>query len=126
VVLAEPWAIFVKALCIASGITALAGPRPGSLSAILPPALVMVWNLTLVLGAALSLVGLLRVHLRLEVAGLIWLGTASLVYAVAIALRFGLSGVVAAAIVAAFALAAFTRCLALYAALALARRATGP
>lgn len=125
VVLWQPWGLFVKVLCIFSGITAFFGP-PGSITQALPPTVVLLWNITLVGGASAGLYGLLRPLPQVEVAGLIWLGTASIVYAVAIIASLGLPGFVAAGIVGAFGLAALVRALAVYVSYEIARRAANP
>lgn len=124
-VLAEPWAIFVKALCVASGLTTLAGPAPGSLEDTLPQVMVTIWSVTLVCGGAAGLAGLLTTTRRLEVAGLLWLGTAAMVYALTILITRGLVGAVPGGIVLAFGLAAFVRALAVYASYELARYRAG-
>jgi hypothetical protein len=121
-VLEQPWAIFIKGLCIISGLTTFAGPKPGTVESSLPGPVVYVWAATLVLGALFGLVGLLHPRWQqLEVAGLIWLGTAALVYAATIGVRFRADGMVAASIVAAFGMAAFVRALAVYVTYELAR-----
>jgi hypothetical protein len=123
VVLDQPWAIFIKALCFVSGLTTFAGPKPGTIEATLPTPIVYGWATTLVAGSLLGLIGLgSRRRQHYEVAGLIWLGTAATVYAVTIALRFGSGGAVAAGIVFAFGLSAFVRALAVYLTVELARQ----
>lgn len=125
VVLAEPWAFFVKSLCIVSGLSTFVGPAPGSIDAALPPALVFLWSATLVGGSAAALYGLVRPNRqRVEITGLIWLGTAAVVYAAAILAAFRLDGLVAAGIVLAFGLAALIRALAVYVTVEIVRRAT--
>jgi hypothetical protein len=115
VVLDEPWALFVKTLCILSGVTTFIGPTPGTIESSLPQPVVYLWSATLVLGAGCGLVGLLRPQWRgLEITGLIWLGTAAAVYSVTIFVRFGFAGAVAGSVVLAFALAALVRALAVY------------
>lgn len=127
VLLAEPWAFFVKSLCIVSGLTTFVGPAPGSIEQVLPAPLVYLWSATLVLGASAGLYGLARPGARrIEITGLIWLGTAALVYAGAIALRAGLAGMVPASIVLAFGMAALIRALAVYLAYEIAVRAATP
>lgn len=122
VVLEQPWAIFIKALCILSGVTTFAGPAPGSIEAVLPRPIVYLWSSTLVLGAAAALWGLLRPRARrLEIAGLIWLGTAACVYAATIWLRFGLGGAIPSGIVGGFGTAALIRALAVYVSYEIAR-----
>ena len=127
IILDQPWAVFVKGLCIVSGLTTFAGPAPGSIEATLPRAVTYAWSTTLVLGASASLYGLLRARgARLEIAGCIWLGTASLVYAGTLAVRLDAGSAVAAGIVAGFGLAALVRALAVYVSYAIAvERVTG-
>jgi hypothetical protein len=123
IVLYEPWALFIKGLCIVSGLSTFAGPKPGSIEASLPQGWVYAWSACLVIGATAGLYGLLRPEQRrVEIAGLIWLGTASLVYGVTIAARFQAGGAVAAGIVLAFAFAAFFRALGVYVSYEIARR----
>jgi hypothetical protein len=126
VLLDQPWGIFIKFLCIVSGLATFVGPRPGSLEATLPQALVFLWSFTLVLGASFALWGLLRPKVwRLEVAGLIWLGTASIVYGVAILANAGFKGAVPGCIILGFGLAALVRSLAVYVTYEVAREAAG-
>lgn len=114
-VLEQPWAVFIKSLCVVSGLTTFAGPAPGSIESTLPEPVVYAWATTLVMGASASLYGLLRARgHRLEIAGLIWLGTASLVYAGTLVVRLDAGSAVAAGIVFGFGLAALTRALAVY------------
>lgn len=123
VVLEQPWAIFVKTLCIISGLSTFVGPAPGTIEATLPQAVVSAWSITLVVGAGCALYGLLQPrHREVELLGLVWLGTASLVYAVTIATRFGTGGAVPCAIVLAFSLAALVRALAVYLEYEIAKR----
>lgn len=123
----QPWAFFVKGLCVLSGLTTFVGPAPGSIEATLPRPVVLLWSLTLVCGAAAGLAGLLRPNLRtVEIAGLVWLGTAALVYAVTILLRFRLDGLVPTGIVLGFGVAAFVRALAVYVTYEVARRVAPP
>lgn len=124
IVLAEPWAIFIKALCILSGLTALFGPEPGAIGRELPHWSALLWAVILVAGASSALYGLLRPQTAVEVAGLIWLGTAALVYAGAILLRFQLSSVVGGSMVLGFGLAALTRALAVHVTYELAKQVT--
>lgn len=121
VLLNEPWAIFVKSLCVASGSATLAGPPPGSLEDNLPRAMVTLWSITLICGGLAGLIGLLSSTRRLEVAGLVWLGTAALVYAAAVLVTRGFVAAFAGSMVLAFGLAALTRALAVYASYELAR-----
>jgi len=115
VLLDQPWALFIKALCLISGATTFVGPAPGSIEATLPAPVVYLWSATLVIGASAGLYGLLRPHAwRVEIAGLIWLGTASVVYGLALLVRFQLDGAVATAIVVGFGAAALTRALAVH------------
>lgn len=126
VLLDQPWGIFIKALCIISGLATFVGPQPGSLEATLPRVLVYLWSATLVLGASFGLWGLIRPKAwRLEIAGLIWLGTASIVYALAILFHAGIKGAVPGAIILGFGLAALVRSLAVYVCYEVAREAAG-
>ena len=125
-VLEQPWALFVKSLCLVSGLTTFLG-RPGSIEATFPGWVQLAWSLTLVCGAVAGLAGLLRPRWRsVEVAGLVWLGTAALVYGAAVLLRFRLEGVVAGSIVVAFGAAALVRALAVYVAWDIIERAANP
>lgn len=124
IVLEQPWGIFVKSLCIVTGLSTFAGPKPGSLAAALPPSVVYLWSITLVLGSACALYGLFRPKARrVEIAGLIWLGTASIVYAVAIFGTLNVAGFIAGGIVLGFGLAALVRALAVYVSYEVARSA---
>lgn len=124
IVLAEPWAIFIKSLCIVSGLTTFAGPAPGSIEQALPPLAAYGWAVTLVAGAGSALYGLLRPRSqRIEISGLIWLGTAAVVYALAILLRFRIDGLIAGGIVLGFGAAALVRALAVYVTYEVAREA---
>lgn len=126
ILLDQPWGIFVKVLCVISGLGTFVGPQPGSLEATLPRALVFLWSITLVLGATFALCGLFRPKVwRLEVAGLIWLGTASIVYGVAILAHAGWSGAVPGSIILGFGLASLVRSLAVYVTYEVAREAAG-
>lgn len=124
IVLTEPWALFIKGLCIISGLTTFVGPAPGSIQAQLPQLVVTLWSITLVGGALTSLIGLFKTTLwRLEISGLIWLGTAALVYAACIATRFRVDGAVATGIIVGFGLAALFRALGVYVTYEVARQA---
>jgi hypothetical protein len=124
VVLDQPWAIFIKALCIVSGLTTFLGPAPGSIESTLPRMVVYLWSATLVLGASAGLYGVLRPqHRRIEEAGLIWLGTAACVYGVTVLVQFRIAGAVPAGILLAFGLAALTRALAVHVSYAIASTA---
>lgn len=124
VVLDQPWAIFIKGLCVLSGLTTFLGPAPGSIESTLPVPVVYVWSATLVLGATAGLYGMLRPAAWLvEVAGLIWLGTAALVYGLTVLVQFRLDGAVPASILVAFGLAALTRALAVHVSYAIASAA---
>jgi hypothetical protein len=127
VILEQPWALFVMGLCVISGMTTFLGPAPGSIETTLPRFVVYLWSGTLVAGASAGLVGLLRPNLRrVELAGLVWLGTAAIVYGATIMLRFGLGGIVPGSIVLGFGAAALVRALAVYVAYEVARRVTHP
>lgn len=126
ILLEQPWAIFVKGLCIVSGLTTFFGPQPGSIQALLSRPVQVGWSVCLVAGAACGLWGMLRpAFWRVEVTGLIWLGTAAIVYAITIMLRFGLAGVIAGGITLGLGLAAMVRALAVYVTVEIARDVSG-
>jgi hypothetical protein len=125
VVLNQPWAIFIKSLCIFSGFSTFLGPPPGSIESVLPGPIVYLWASTLIAGASAALFGLLRpAHRRIELAGLIWLGTAAIVYAVTLTTRAAAGGAVPGGIVLGFGLAALVRALAVYVSYEIVRRVT--
>lgn len=127
VFLDQPWGIFIKALCVISGLATFVGPQPGSLQESLPEEMVFLWSITLVVGALCGLIGLFQPRVwRLEVAGLIWLGTASIVYAIAIFAQAGFRGAVPGGIIMGFGLAALVRALAVYVTYEVARIAIEP
>lgn len=56
---ADPRAVFILALCVFSGVIALAlGAKPGSLEEVLPGWAVFVWGASLVAGSATALAGM--------------------------------------------------------------------
>lgn len=109
--------VFTAALCLVSGLpTLLAGPTPTSLEALLPPVLVRVWGGELVIGGALIVAGVLTNRHRLERAGLVQLGPASLAYGIALLVALKLAAAVAAGLTVALALTCAARWLVLFAA----------
>lgn len=118
----QPWGVFIKTLCVITGLASFIGPSPGSIEAALPHILVLIWSVTLITGALCGLYGLFRPRAyRVEIAGLIWLGTASIVYAIAILAHVGISGAVPGGIIMGFGLAALVRALAVYVTFEVAR-----
>jgi hypothetical protein len=106
-ILLYPFDIFLGGLCVLSGIPLLLAytPQPDSLEALLPTWLVFAWGAELVVGGGTLVVGTVREWRTLQRFGLVLLGPAAIVYAIAIVFTAGRSGLVAAAIVLAFGLA---------------------
>lgn len=105
------WKAFVSFLCLLSGLSFLIGAvaRPQSIEHTLPLPVQLVWNLFLVLGSGLVFYGLMGGRRRPERLGLFLLGGASLVYAQVIWVTAGFgTGMLAACLTLALALAAFT------------------
>ena len=84
----DPRAVFVLALCVASGVPLIfANATPGSIAAQLDPPLVVTWGIMLTVGALVTLVGALRQTVNgviAEQVGSIALGFACVIYALAI------------------------------------------
>jgi hypothetical protein len=106
-ILLHPFDIFLGGLCVLSGVPLLLAytPQPDSLEALLPTWLVFTWGAELVIGGAALVAGVVWEWRTLQRFGLVLLGPAAIVYAIAIMLTAGRSGLVAAAIVLAFGLA---------------------
>lgn len=88
------FAVFV--ITAVYGLTANAGRAPGSLQSLLPKWLVVSWQICLLLGGSIGLIGRMGARWPIERAGLAIVAPAAFVYATAIVFRFGISGIVAA------------------------------
>lgn len=121
----HPWEMLIAGLCLLSGIPlALGAPSPSSMNRFLSPFVVQWWGGTLGLGGSAIVVGLVLAYVRprvatvawrIERAGLALLGSASLVYGVAIATVAGWPGVLPAATYSMFAAACMIRAVVLQA-----------
>lgn len=110
--LQHPFEVFLGGLCVLSGLPLVLAtqPDPASLTATLPWWIVKAWGIELTLGGALIVLGVIWPRMRYaERAGLTLLAPAAGLYALAIFVNVGRSGLVAASIVLAFALACLLR-----------------
>jgi hypothetical protein len=111
----HPFQRYLLALAVVGSLPILLGkPTAGSIEALLPPAIVLGWGLLLLVGCGIALVGVfwpLRepitpksfvTALFLERLGLALVWPTALVYAAIIVILTGVSGLLAAAIVAGF------------------------
>jgi uncharacterized membrane protein len=88
--LGNPLELFVAAFCCVQGVSILAGALPaGSIESVLPDWLVYAWAAELTVGGGAVVAGVLTHRRRVERAGLIQLGPASLAYGTAIAIVLG-------------------------------------
>lgn len=103
---ADPRAVFILALSIFGGLTALAlNAAPGTLNSILPHWAIMIWGLTLTLGSAATLGGMVRQSLTgiiVEQVGSVMVGVACIYYSALAVLVAGLDAVQTVGIVAAW------------------------
>lgn len=100
-----PFEVLFMILCLLSGIPLALGalPPPNSLTATLPPLLIRLWGLTLAIGGGITLTGLIMAHLYrqrrfvegliIEGGGLVALGSAVFVFALAIIVVNGTAAV---------------------------------
>lgn len=100
----HPHQVLLAALLLISGLSILlGGPRPGSIAAVLPGLLVVVWAGTLVVGSALvvaaAVVGSEELALYLELVADLPLAIMCAVYAVAVITVAGAAGMFPASIV---------------------------
>lgn len=109
----DPRALFVLLLCVIVGIPLIfAGATPTSIAAQLDPWLVVTWGIMLSGGSLLTLLGALRQTpggVITEQVGSVALGFACLLYAGAIWVQIGKTGLVPMVIVFAFGSASFWR-----------------
>lgn len=110
---ADPRAVFILALSVFGGLTALAlHAAPGSLEAVVPRWGVIAWGLTLTLGSAAALVGMAMQTLNgviIEQVGSVMVGVATTFYSVLAFVTIGLDAVQSVGIILAWGLACFIR-----------------
>jgi hypothetical protein len=106
----EPEALFLALLWLLSGLVYFFGaPFDNPIQALLPHLLVTLWYAELGIGGALRICGLLAESPKLDLAGCLLLGTASLVYGSATVYVDGPGFVISAAIIFALSAACFIR-----------------
>ncbi len=93
----HPHQVLIAGMCVVSGLSVLlGGPRPGSLTATLPPALVYVWAATFTFGGALivaaAIVRSVLWALYLELVADLPMALTALTYAAALAVVTGWRG----------------------------------
>lgn len=110
---ADPRAVFILALSVFSGLTALAlDAAPQSLEALLPHWGVVTWGALLSGGSALALAGMALQSVNgiiLEQIGSVVVGSATVFYSVLVLFVFGTDGVLPVGIILAWGLACFVR-----------------
>jgi hypothetical protein len=97
-VLDNPWGICIKAGASLAGLLMLvlpAAPLPPTIRSELGAQTGRLWAILLTAGGLIGLFGYFRHHWRLEVAGLLFLATAAVVYGVVLLVGFGGAGVAA-------------------------------
>lgn len=91
----DPRAFFILVLCIPSGITLLLSPEePPALQATLPSWAIMLWAFSLGVGALVTLLGVVMSSITgilIEQIGSVWVGSAAIVYGVAVLAVGGVS-----------------------------------
>lgn len=107
----NPFELFLGGLCVLSGLPFLLSvtPEPGSLEALLPRWLVLVWGIELVAGGGSTIIGILASRKSIYRFGMTLLGPAATCYAIAIITAVGAAGLIIAAITLAFGLACMVR-----------------
>lgn len=106
---AEPDAVILALLCLLGGISALLGPRPGSIAAALPGWLQFAWAVALLAGGAARTAGLLVRRVDVDAAGCALLGPAALIYGLIVVFR-GPAGWVGGSLILAVGAGALIRC----------------
>jgi hypothetical protein len=124
VLIQETFEVFTAILCISSGLPlALGRITATSIEASVPPMFARVWGIVLLVGAILTLIGLIWANAvsgpralqrmitghRIERLGLLSLAWAGGVYAVSVLLAVGRGGLIASTIILIFALTCLTR-----------------
>jgi hypothetical protein len=97
-VLDNPWGVCMKASASIAGLLMLFWPKvplPITIRSELGPYTGRLWAMLLAAGGLLGLFGYLKHHWRLEVAGLLFLATAAVVYGVVLLVGFGGAGIAA-------------------------------
>lgn len=110
----HPMAVFLYALAGVSGVTYfVVGAAPGSIDRLLPGTLVLSWYLALGVGGGAGIAAAIwrapLTAVMIERVAMYPLGAAALVYATAIVIRSGFTGLLSALLVAGFGVAALLR-----------------
>ncbi len=111
----HPFEIFTLILGFITGLPRLFGaiPAPNSITALLPPVLVLAWSFVLVAGCGVALAGVWwrsrAIGLILEQLGLAFVGVACLVYSSVALISLGLNASIPIGIVAAFGVSCLVR-----------------
>ena len=112
----HPFQLFILTLCLITGVPVLVGnaPAPGSLEDAMPDFVFLGWNIALVAGSAVALVGSMVQKNRvtgilLEQWGLVAVGMAAIVYGILIPFVAHWGGAISASIIFGFGVACLWR-----------------
>lgn len=110
---ADPRAVFILALSVFSGVTAIAlEAAPDSLDAVLPEWAVVLWGILLVLGSGLTLLGMVRqtdTGIIIEQVGSVMVGATTIYYSIIAFWQIGSDALQNVGIILAWGLACFVR-----------------
>jgi len=121
----DPRAVFVLGLCLVTGVPLLFGASPEDMDRLLPTWAVLVWALSLSVGAGVTLWGMTLRSLNgvvLEQIGSVAVGAATIFWSVVVIMTVGFAGIPSAAIVLGWGAANFLRWGQLQAIIAKAKR----
>jgi hypothetical protein len=108
-IMAAPERVLINFACVLIGIGGLAGARPGSLLALWPRWVSLEWSVAMLIGGACALTGFWLGKRPLARLGYMLIGVASAVYAIGLAVVFGLQGLAPVLIFLGLAIAKFVR-----------------